>query len=815
MSAKLTIQYAGESRSFEIPENRGFYIGRAGSSLSMRINHPSISRIHAKIEKKDGEWTITDLGSRNGTVVNGDKVTVAAIESGDEIRLGKLKAVFQTDLSKTTRAAPRVVREVTGAKARRAPAAPTPVEARRAPAVPTPVEAEPLERLPEAPLAKEEREEDRGPAPAEKKPEEARPAEEEEDLDEELGALALDEEGEEVEGKTEIEARKKPPEEKDEEEEEAPEDKEEEEDTGPQAAASAPPQEAPAPPEPEAPAAPRRSKGILYAGVFAAAACGMAAFLYLKGLPGPSTPPEEGPVPIASINGTGPADGDPALTTVPANLEEPEDPGNEGQPKDGLPSDPDDVLTAANNVLKGDPPISPATGDDDDDEPGGGLAQTTPTVQAAGKGAWASLSVAFFDFQRAAEGLDSVTAASVEKAIAALPAEKREAAPVIRMWLKKRRHEWKFAGAKAADLADDPSFAPDLLQAAQAAASDPESISKANSLPALALKAITRPLEKYASVAMTAALFGAASSENERWAAEVLTALRRRFPDDMDRVIRDHVLALDLEGLEATVPFMSSLGAWGSELGEKLIEVGLKSDDRATQLRFIETCKKLELKEYKNQLVTLMNSASSSKVKTAAKEALVAMGEMVEGSSGLDKLVQQFVHGSDEDRKKVFATAEAAGQREGLQKALSEPIMGAAADFFAVLRDAGRERVLDEFYHSESPIVTQGSEKAFEQQLEYEKFGEDYRGVWPEHVWLLENAAAVGLLPKNREIVQIMAKGQIDEFGQPSWFKNGPIMFYKPEGGEWKIYAVMKLDYAFRFSKTLRRHKEEMEESEK
>jgi len=815
MSAKLTIQYAGESRSFEIPETRGFYIGRAGSSLSMRINHPSISRIHAKIERKDGEWTITDLGSRNGTVVNGEKVTVETLESGDEIRLGKLKAIFQADVSETTQAAPRVRREVTTAETRRAPAAPTPVE------------AEPVDAVPEAPLAEEEPEDDLGPAPpAEKKPEEAEPVEEEEDLDDELGALAYDDDYEEVEGKTEVEIRKEPPKEEgeeEEEEEEAPPDEEEEEETGPQAAAAAPPQEAPAPPEPEpeagpepevapelGPAALRRSKGILYAGVFAAAACAMAAFLHLRGMQGPTELPGEGPLPIASVNGTEPGtSGGPAQTTVPENVEDPENPENGGQSKDGEPSDP-------NDVLKGDPPVTPSTGDDDDEEPGGGgLAQVTPTVGASGKGPWASLSVAFFDFQRAAEGLDSVTAASVEKAIAALPAEKREATPVIRMWLKKRRHEWKFAGAKAADIADDPSFAPDLLQAAQAAAVDPESISKSSSLAALALKAITRPLEKYASVSMTPTLFGAASSENERWAAEVLTALRRRFPDDMDRAVRDHVMGLEAEDLEVTVPFMSSLGAWGAELGEELVEAGLKSDERATQLKFIETCKRLELKDYKNQLVALMNTASSSRVKKAARDTLVAMGEMVEGSSGMDKLVQQFVHGTDEDRKKVFATVEAAGQREELQAALGEQIMGAAADFFAVLRDAGRERVLDEFYHSESPIMTQGSEKAFDQQLEYEKYGEDYRGVWPDHVWLLENAAAAGLLPKNREIVKIMARGQTDEFGQPSWFKSGPIMFYKPEEGEWRIYAIMKMDYAFRFSKTLRRHKEEMEGTDK
>jgi hypothetical protein len=487
-----------------------------------------------------------------------------------------------------------------------------------------------------------------------------------------------------------------------------------------------------------------------------------------------------------------------------------------GEPGSTAPTGKEDVIAAADDVLKGEQPASPGGGGEDErPATGSGLAQATPTVQAAGTGSWASLGVAFFDFQRVAEGIDAVTADSVEKAISALPADKAAGNPVIRTWLKKKRHEWRFAGAKAAEIADDASFAPDLLQAARATAADPGSSSKPNSLAALTLKAITKPLEKYASIEMAAELLAVASDENTQWAADVLMALRRRSPDITDRAVRERVLAMETDALQATIPFLSTVGAWGSELSETLVDQGLKSDDRAVQLRFVDLCKRLELKSAKNQLVNLMNSSPSAKVKKAAEEALTALGVPVKESSETGKLVQQFVYGSDEERKKVFAAVEATGQREELQTALAAQVASLADKFFGVLRDAGRERLLTEFYHPQSPILSGGEEKGFDQQRECEEYVDDYRGAWPEHAWLLESALAVGLLPKNKEIVNLMEQGKPDEHGTPSWLRNGPIIIFKPQEGDWRIYAITKISYAFQFTKTLRRHQEEMEGPDK
>ena len=59
------------------------------------VDADGVSRVHAALERFGGTWCIRDLGSRNGTFVNGGRILGEhALHSGDEILLGKLRLLF-------------------------------------------------------------------------------------------------------------------------------------------------------------------------------------------------------------------------------------------------------------------------------------------------------------------------------------------------------------------------------------------------------------------------------------------------------------------------------------------------------------------------------------------------------------------------------------------------------------------------------------------------------------------------------------------------------------------------------------------------
>ena len=70
-------------------------VGRA-KTADVVISYPSVSRTHAAINRNDrGEWTLYELGSTGGTLVNGRRVDGNAIlEDGDVLSFGGVESVF-------------------------------------------------------------------------------------------------------------------------------------------------------------------------------------------------------------------------------------------------------------------------------------------------------------------------------------------------------------------------------------------------------------------------------------------------------------------------------------------------------------------------------------------------------------------------------------------------------------------------------------------------------------------------------------------------------------------------------------------------
>src|SRR5512138_3713811 len=81
-------------------------IGRLASA-HLCLDDEKISRIHSVIEvSPDGAVSIIDMGSAEGTFVNGKKVSRGALKPGDQITLGGLRIVLEEGAAPAAVAAP-------------------------------------------------------------------------------------------------------------------------------------------------------------------------------------------------------------------------------------------------------------------------------------------------------------------------------------------------------------------------------------------------------------------------------------------------------------------------------------------------------------------------------------------------------------------------------------------------------------------------------------------------------------------------------------------------------------------------------------
>jgi pSer/pThr/pTyr-binding forkhead associated (FHA) protein len=82
-------------RTFEI--NTPLIILGRGTDCDLRLVDPGVSRHHAEIRVEDGEVVLVDLGSTNGTFVNGQPVRRVALSDGTRVTLGRTTLVFRRD----------------------------------------------------------------------------------------------------------------------------------------------------------------------------------------------------------------------------------------------------------------------------------------------------------------------------------------------------------------------------------------------------------------------------------------------------------------------------------------------------------------------------------------------------------------------------------------------------------------------------------------------------------------------------------------------------------------------------------------------
>ena len=74
----------------------------SSSDSDLVVEDGSVSRVHALFERLGGVWFVEDLGSRNGTYVNGQRISGRRlVRPGDEVRLGVARLVLRGVVSST------------------------------------------------------------------------------------------------------------------------------------------------------------------------------------------------------------------------------------------------------------------------------------------------------------------------------------------------------------------------------------------------------------------------------------------------------------------------------------------------------------------------------------------------------------------------------------------------------------------------------------------------------------------------------------------------------------------------------------------
>jgi len=81
----------GFYEGLEIPVDREWFVIGRGRGADAILADPTLSRAHVAIGFEEESFFVQDLGSTNGTLVNGEREKRRPLQDGDEIQIGKLR----------------------------------------------------------------------------------------------------------------------------------------------------------------------------------------------------------------------------------------------------------------------------------------------------------------------------------------------------------------------------------------------------------------------------------------------------------------------------------------------------------------------------------------------------------------------------------------------------------------------------------------------------------------------------------------------------------------------------------------------------
>ena len=83
---------SGDGPTFRLPPGSVKTIGRSPGAQFI-VEAPLVSRLHCQLTATDASLQVKDLGSTNGTFVNGKRVKSAELKVGDRLSIGRLELI--------------------------------------------------------------------------------------------------------------------------------------------------------------------------------------------------------------------------------------------------------------------------------------------------------------------------------------------------------------------------------------------------------------------------------------------------------------------------------------------------------------------------------------------------------------------------------------------------------------------------------------------------------------------------------------------------------------------------------------------------
>ncbi len=90
---KIRIYLSEDNQTVHDLTDEKVTVGRLPDN-SLQIEDDSVSSHHAELTLENGEYHLQDLGSTNGTFVNGEAATAVILKAGDQVRFGKIDCVM-------------------------------------------------------------------------------------------------------------------------------------------------------------------------------------------------------------------------------------------------------------------------------------------------------------------------------------------------------------------------------------------------------------------------------------------------------------------------------------------------------------------------------------------------------------------------------------------------------------------------------------------------------------------------------------------------------------------------------------------------